>query len=450
MSSIFTPILSVILLNLMLPSSWKAFSVELIFAALLWYLFIQESFKSKIFKLHKNFGMTFDIIAVVSVLTTALSVYQFGNAFSTIYLFTSLIILIFNENTAKNLGFFLSILMFIHFQEDVWIFLYGALMTLIVVKTLKTVYRRMDVVKSASIAAIVGAIFIFLKWVLTGTLGKFEVILIAANPFVSSVVVLGILPYIEYASRVYSNIGLMELGNLNHPLLKLLSMRAPGTYQHSSMVANLAEAAAEKIGANSLLARVSAYYHDIGKIKRPAFFVENQFGIENPHNNISPYLSHLILDEHVKYGLHLAKKNRLPILIEHVIAEHHGTRIQRYFYEKAKEINPSVSEDDFRYPGPKPQFKESGVIMLADSVEAVSRTFKGKKSPAQIRAAVEETVMGIFTERQLENSGLTLEDIELLIEEFSRVVTSFYHKRIEYPKKDEEGVINGDNKSDKI
>ena len=450
MSGLFTSILSVVLLNLMLPSSWEAFSIELIFAVVLWYLFMQESFKSQVFKLHKNFELTFNIIVVASVLTTALSIHQFGNAFSTIYLFISLVILLFNEKTARNLGLFLSVLMFVHFQEDVWIFLYGALMTLIVVKTLKTVYRRIDVVKSASIAAIVGAIFVLLRWLLTGVIGKFEALLIAANPFISSVVVLGILPYIEYASRIYSNIGLMELGNLNHPLLKLLSMRAPGTYQHSSMVANLAEAAAERIGANSLLARVSAYYHDIGKIKRPAFFVENQFGTENPHDNISPYLSHLILDEHVKYGLHLAKKNRLPILVEHVIAEHHGTRVQRYFYEKAKELNPNVSEDDFRYPGPKPQFRESGIIMLADSVEAVSRAFKGKKSSAQIHAAVEETVMGIFTERQLENSGLTLEDIELLIEEFTRVVTSFYHKRIEYPRKVEEGVINGDNKSNKV
>ncbi|MCD6449191.1 MAG: HDIG domain-containing protein [Thermotogaceae bacterium] len=450
MNQFLTPILTVIFLNLLLPSSWKAFLIELIFAMLLWHLFIQESFRSNIFKLHKSFSITFNSIVIASVLSTALIINKFGNVLSTIYLFTALAILLFGEKSAKNLGFFISILMFIHFQEDIWIFLYGALMTLVVVKTLKTVYRRSDVMKSAGIAAIAGVIFIFLKWILTGIAGKFEMPLIALNPFISSVIVLGILPYIEYTSRIYSNIGLMELGNLNHPLLKLLSIRAPGTYQHSSMVANLAEAAAEKIGANSLLARVSAYYHDIGKIKRPAFFVENQIGIENPHDNISPYLSHLILDEHVKYGIHLAKKNRLPILIESVIAEHHGTRVQKYFYEKAKKLNPSVSEDDFRYPGLKPRFKESGIIMLADSVEAVSRTFSGNKSPAQIQAAVEETVMGIFTERQLENSGLTLEDIELLIEEFARVVTSSYHKRIEYPKKGEEGVIDGDNKSNKI
>lgn len=439
-----TPVLAVFAANVVALRPPSTIIIELLFSLALWMVVRLDMFSHQpLFSIHKSYFFTLNTLIVLGALTTSIVMEKLGTPLSTVYLFAALSILLFDERSARGVGIFLAGMSFLHFGEDIWILLYGVAMSLVASITLRSVYRRVDVLRSALIMSIVNVGIYAAKLLTMFPVGTLEIPLAAFNPFISSIVILGLLPYIEYTSRIYSNIGLIELGNLNHPLLKLLSMKAPGTYQHSSMVANLAEAAAERIGANSLLARVASYYHDIGKVKRPVFFIENQFEGENPHDAISPYLSHLILDEHVKHGVSLARKYRLPIPVECVIAEHHGTRVQRYFYEKAKTIDPKVSEDDFRYPGQKPQFKESGIIMLADAVEAVSRTLKGK-SHSQIRSIVEEIVMGIFTEKQLDNSGLTLEDLENIIDEFVRVLMSFYHHRIEYPKETMEvRLLNG-------
>ncbi len=418
------------------PIVLKELFLDYAFVLLIWIFFYRDLLQDRSINLHKNYIRTLYTLLLLGSSVTPFIIDKWGSSFSTVYMFTALTVLLLGKSSGRIVGFTLSFLTFTHFNRDVWILLSALLMTLISLRTLENVYRRSDVMRSAFYASITNLSVSILKYVVDGYTGRYELYIAAANPLVSSIFILGILPYMEYASRIYSNIGLMELGNLNHPLLKELSIKAPGTYQHSTMVANLSEAAADRIGANSLLARVASYYHDIGKMKRSSFFVENQFDEVNPHDEISPFLSHLILDEHVKYGRELARRYRLPIPIECVIAEHHGTRVQRYFYYKAKEVDQKVSEDDFRYPGPKPRFKESGIIMLADSVEAASRALKNH-SHSQIKSTVENIVMGIFSERQLDSSGLTLEELELIIDEFTRVITTFHHRRVEYPKGEE-------------
>jgi putative nucleotidyltransferase with HDIG domain len=215
----------------------------------------------------------------------------------------------------------------------------------------------------------------------------------------------------------------------------MLSIKAPGTYYHSVIVANLAETAAEKIGANPILARIGAYYHDIGKMKRPHFFTENIRDGKNPHEDITPSLSHLVLNEHVKYGVELARKYRLPLLVEFIIPQHHGTRSQKYFYYKAKQQFEDIPEEEFRYPGPKPQFREAAIIMLADSVEAASRSLKSP-SVSQIKECVEDVISSIFFERQLDESGITLSELEEISDAFLQVLVNLFSSRIEYPEEE--------------
>ncbi len=239
---------------------------------------------------------------------------------------------------------------------------------------------------------------------------------------------------------VTTDITLLELSDLNHPLLKRLSVEAPGTFHHSIIVGNLAEAAAEKIGANALLARVGSYYHDIGKMLKPEYFVENQVGTENKHESLSPHMSTLILINHVKAGLELAEKYRLPGAVKQFIPEHHGTSLITYFYHKALEVmDPSeVREDDFRYPGPKPQSRETAIVMLADTVEAASRTLENP-TPQRIRNLVNTLVEKKIQEGQLDDSDLTLKEINRIKEAFVVILMGIHHLRIEYPKEEAGG-----------
>jgi len=297
----------------------------------------------------------------------------------------------------------------------------------------------MHVARSALFVALFSMIF-YLFQLHRVDINLMESLVILFIPIVFSIVSIGVLPFIEYASMIYSNVDLMELSNLNNSLLKLLSLRAPGTYYHSSMVANLAEAAAQRIGANAILARTAAYFHDIGKSKRPYFYTENIYE-KNPHDELNPKLSHLIIQDHVKSGIEMARRNRLPLLIQDVIPQHHGTRVQKYFYHKSKDMGEELSENEFRYSGPKPQFKEAGIIMLADAVEAAARSMKNPTA-GRIKTMVEEVISGIYNERELDESGLTLKDLEAIAEEFTKVLFSMFRSRIEYPKEEIKKVIN--------
>jgi cyclic-di-AMP phosphodiesterase PgpH len=252
----------------------------------------------------------------------------------------------------------------------------------------------------------------------------------------TSVVLLGITPIIESLFGYTTDIKLLELANMDNPILKDLILQAPGTYHHSVIVGSLVEAAAKSVAANPLLARVAAYYHDIGKLKKPLYFIENAGGEENKHNNLTPSMSNLILHSHVKDGLELAKEHRLGERITHIIQQHHGTGLISYFYQKAKEQeNPemdALDEKDFRYPGPRPQTKEAGIVMLADAVEAASRSLS-EPTPARIRSLIQRIIHDIFLDGQLEECELTLKDLHEIEDSFTRILTAFFHQRIDYP-----------------
>ncbi|ABK60772.1 MULTISPECIES: HD family phosphohydrolase [Clostridium] len=251
----------------------------------------------------------------------------------------------------------------------------------------------------------------------------------------SAILTVGFLPFFESTFDIVTTIKLLEISNPNHPAQKRLLLEAPGTYHHSVLVANLAEVAAEQVGGNPVLARVSAYYHDIGKIKRPMFFKENQIGPDNPHDKINPNLSTLIITSHVKDGVEMAKEYKLPQVIRDAIQQHHGTSLVKYFYITAKnnsEKPEEIKEEDFRYQGPIPESKEIAILMLADSVEAAVRSIK-EPTKGKIEEMVNNIIKARLNEGQLDNCDLTLKDLEKIRKSFLKTLSGIYHQRIEYP-----------------
>ncbi len=261
----------------------------------------------------------------------------------------------------------------------------------------------------------------------------------------SSIIVSGLLPVFEFVFNVTTDIKLLELGNLNNPLLKELAIKAPGTYHHSIVVSSLAEAAASEIGANPLIVKVGSYYHDIGKIKKPMYFIENQTDGKNPHDKLKPSISALIIKNHVKYGIEIAKKHRLGNYIIDIIEQHHGTSLIKYFYNKAKEQGLNPKEENFRYPGPKPQTKEAGIVMIADEVEAASKTLSNP-TVAHLREFVRNITNKIFLDGQLDECELTLKDLNKIIDSFVKVLVGIFHHRIEYPEEGQKKDESNDNK----
>ena len=260
-----------------------------------------------------------------------------------------------------------------------------------------------------------------------------------ASGIFSMLVAFGCLVLFESLFDVCTTFTLLELSDSNHPLQQQLAIKAPGTYHHSIIVGNLAKTAAEAIDANSLLARVGALYHDIGKMDMPEYFVENQMAGQNKHETIAPKMSALILASHIKVGLELAEKNKLPKLIRSYIPEHHGNQLMGYFYHKAMETklqDEVVSEEDFRYPGPKPKTKESGIIMLADGVEAATHSIK-EPSAAKIRAMVRSIIENRLQDGELNECELTIGDLKKIEEAFMPILLGIYHVRVEYPGQDQ-------------
>ena len=255
--------------------------------------------------------------------------------------------------------------------------------------------------------------------------------------FISAGFVSSFIPIIETLFQYTTDIKLLELANLNSPVLRELMVRAPGTYHHSVVVGNLVEAAAESIGANPLLARVAAYYHDIGKASKPLYFIENQAGEENRHDKLAPSMSALILISHIKEGAELARENRLGQQIIDIIRQHHGTALIKFFYERAKSQAVSsgqiVEEKDFRYPGPKPQTREAGIVMLADCVEAASRTL-ANPTPDRIQGLVQKLINNIFIDGQLDECELTLKNLHEIAKSFTGILNGIFHHRVDYPE----------------
>jgi len=261
------------------------------------------------------------------------------------------------------------------------------------------------------------------------------------NGFTCGIIVTGVLPVFEYLFGIVTNISLLELSDFNHPIMRSMILRAPGTYHHSLVVGNLSEAAAEAIGANALLARIGAYYHDIGKIQKAEYFSENQIPLGSKHDELVPSMSKLVITSHVKDGEDLAKKYRLNHRIVDFITEHHGTSSVYYFYRRALENaegeEPQIQEDGFRYTGPKPQSKETAIVLLADSVEAASRALR-EPMPTRIEELVHKIINNKFIDRQLDECDLTLRDLEKIAEVFGRILSGIYHTRITYPEKESE------------
>lgn len=257
-----------------------------------------------------------------------------------------------------------------------------------------------------------------------------------ASGLITAVLASGGIPFLESLFQYTTDIKLLELTNLNSPVLRELMIRAPGTYHHSVVVGNLVEAAAEAINANPLLARVAAYYHDIGKISKSQYFIENQAGGENRHDKLSPNMSALILISHVKEGAELARQHRLGQPVAEIIRQSHGTALIKFFHQKALEQaapDHVIDEHEFRYPGPKPQTREAGLVLLADAVEAASRTLIDP-SPARIQGLVQKIINNIFIDGQLDECELTLKNLHEIAWSFNQILTGIYHQRIDYPQ----------------
>jgi putative nucleotidyltransferase with HDIG domain len=314
-------------------------------------------------------------------------------------------------------------------------------------------YRRNDLARAGIYVAVVNVVTIFALFVLTVDfrleylfLRDLSIALFSGvgSGLFSAVMAIGLLPYLESAFNLTTAVTLLELSNPNQPLLKKMLIEAPGSYHHSIVVGNLAEAAAEELKADPLLARVGAYYHDLGKIKRPYFFTENQFSGENPHKNLSPNLSALIIRSHVKDGYEMAKNAKMPKVITDIIRQHHGTGLVSFFYQKALESGryEKVNEEDFRYEGPLPQTKEAAIIMLADSVEAAVRSLS-KPTVGRVEGTVRKIIKEKLNDGQLDECPLTLQELDKIGDIFTHILSGIFHTRIEYPEKELKAEIEG-------
>ncbi len=266
-----------------------------------------------------------------------------------------------------------------------------------------------------------------------------ETALAFSGGVVSGIISAGLTPLIEMIFGYTTEIKLLEFANLDQPIMKRLMIEAPGTYNHSVIVATLAEAAASAINANRLKTKVCAYYHDIGKLGQPLYFIENQANGKNKHDKISPSMSALILIKHVKKGIELAKENKLSTEVIDTIQQHHGTTLIKYFYNKhiQQKGEDQADEANFRYPGPKPQTREAGIVMLADVVEAATRTLE-RPTSARIQGKVKDLINSVFADGQLDECELTLKDLHEIARNFNNILTGIYHSRIDYPEKNRE------------
>ena len=332
-------------------------------------------------------------------------------------------------------GLILSLLALLASGLDARPFAFALLSASAAAYTVRRASSRIDLVRAGSYLALFEA-FIAAFLAAPGARGVIAVLEPAGwgaiNGFLCGVLTLGFLPVIEQTLNVPTRFRLMELSDLNAPILKRLLTVAPGTYSHSITVAHLAESACREIGADPLLARVGAYYHDIGKIEQPEYFVENQSGY-NKHDEINPRLSATVIRSHVKLGMEKARSLGLPEEVVSIIAEHHGNGKIAWFYNQALKEDPDAKVEDFSYPGQPPSSREAAVVMLADTVEAASRTLK-HPTLARLDEYINELVMDKVKQGQLERSDLTFRDLETIRNTFSRILAGHFHSRIEYPK----------------
>ncbi len=348
-----------------------------------------------------------------------------------------LVSLLLDFHLALGFSFVVSVLLGISFQGDPFIPIYYFLGSIVAALSVIQCKKRTAVLKAGALTMLVNLLVIFGIDLYQGELVTRLWYDLSAG-FVGAVGVTMIvsvtLPFFETVFDIATDIKLLELLDPNHPLLKELVYKSPGTYHHSIVIGNLAEAAAETIGENPILARVGAYYHDVGKIHKPEYFIENQRRTENKHDRLMPSMSSLIIASHVKEGVEVARLHKLPSAVIDIIHQHHGTSLITYFYQKAKELQPFVvtAEEDYRYPGPRPRTKVAAIVMLADSVEAASRTLDDP-SPQRIQALTNSVITRIFLDDQLSMCDLTLKDLRDISRSFNLILSGIFHHRIDYP-----------------
>ena len=344
------------------------------------------------------------------------------------------------------------------FGKDLGLFLYFLIGSFVAAHGVCPCRNRIIPIRAGLLVGCSNAVLVVLGALLQDQWGLFHVVTNVFFGFfggiLAGILVTGFTPLAEIVFGYTTDIKLLELATMDQPLLQELMMQAPGTYHHSIIVGNMVETAAKSIGANSLLAKVAAYYHDIGKIRKPVYFIENQFDCENRHEKLAPSMSSLILISHVKEGVELARQHRLGKPIIDIISQHHGTSLISFFYMKAQEVRqksrtskgaelPPLDVDDFRYPGPKPQTKEAGLVMLADVVEAACRSLNDP-TPARIQGMVNRLINNVFGDGQLGQCELTLKDLHHIAKKFNQILATVHHRRIEYPT----AYPNGKGKTD--
>ena len=353
---------------------------------------------------------------------------------------TMLVSLLINRNLAFILSIILSLMVAFLFDGRLALFIYSFLGSAVASYCIVDCKKRTAFLKVGLFLGLINMGAIFFVGLIYENVFRLHTLISLGTGFlggiVSGILVAGVAPLMEFLFRYTTDIKLLELANLNQPIFQKMLMEAPGTYHHSIIVASMVEAAAESIGANSLLAKVSAYYHDLGKMKKPQYFIENQFNSENKHNKLSPKMSSLVIISHIKDGYELALKLKVGKEIANIIKEHHGTGLVSYFYEKAKrDKDPSIRsllESDFRYPGPKPQTREAGLVLLGDVLEASSRTLTNP-TPSRIKTLVRERIDGVLSDGQLDECELTLHDLNKIAENFTMILNGIFHQRIDYP-----------------
>lgn len=416
--------------------------ITLILVILLAFYFYK--YKKKIWQENSHLLLIELLIFSVVLLAKILTLFQnpFVNYMVPTAIASILLTVLIDEDTALITTLFISLLISPIYDMNFNIILTSFLAGLIGIFSVSRVKERGDIIRAGLNISFVLVFLItgisliqenlnwgYLIWSIGGGI---------ANGLLVGVLANGMLPYLEDLFDMTSSVKLLELSNPSQPILKRMLVEAPGTYHHSIIVGNLAETAAEDVGADALLARTAAYYHDIGKLKRPYFFSDNQFGGENPHDKTSPNLSALIIKSHVKDGVEMAKENSLPSIIIDIIKQHHGTNLISYFYQQALQENKhdDIEKNDFRYDGPKPQSKEAAIIMLADITEAAVRSKKfNKNNHNRIEGFVRGLVKDKLIENQLDQSDLTLSDLDTIVKSFVKVLTGIYHQRVEYPDK---------------
>jgi cyclic-di-AMP phosphodiesterase PgpH len=327
---------------------------------------------------------------------------------------------------------------------QVALFIYFFLGGLVAAYGVRRCTERGTLIKAGLKVSLVNVLLALCIEMIYGTLYSLEALIAVGAGFaggiLAAIIATGFLPLIEMSFGFTTDIKLLELASLDQPLLRRLLVQAPGTYHHSVIISNLVEATAQAVNANPLLAKVCAYYHDIGKMKKPLYFIENQQGGENKHEKLAPSMSSLVLTAHVKDGVELARKHGLGREIIDTIQQHHGTSLITYFYQKARERAATrggkssiVKEEDFRYPGPKPQTKEAGLVMLADMVEAASRSLSDP-TPSRIQGTVHKMINKAFSDGQLDECELTLKDLHEIAKTFNKTLAGIFHQRIKYPE----------------